>query len=331
MPARFGGTHFTRAAQLVAHRGSFGLRIHMTTLSKTIVLHRIRRLGYRQRKHQKCSPFRHFPSLSSTTRTQRPELGGLRQPHAACRAQGTVVREIISRPKMSPRLILLLVGQANGAFCRLFGGSWGAVATVILATLLGMFIRQQMQKRHYNHFIVFHGIGFLRLHVRLSDPHSRMDARHRHRYERPVPHTGRPAHQRHHRHPRRRHTVTGTSRLIQATLLVICIGDRARSAPAVIHEEPAMITDIITDGLLAAIAAVGFGPSPTRPGKHSKYIAILAAAGHALRYTLMNYAGMDIASSSFCASLAIGLLALWFRTPVALSADSALPFRPCCP
>lgn len=49
-----------------------------------------------------------------------------------------------------------------------------------------------------------------------------MDARHRHRYERPVPHTGVPlingiidileG-----------HTVTGTSRLIQATLLVICI------------------------------------------------------------------------------------------------------------
>ena len=73
-----------------------------------------------------------------------------------------------------------------------------------------------------------------------------------------------------------------------------------------------MITDIITDGLLAAIAAVGFGAISYPPRKAFKYIAILAAAGHALRYTLMNYAGMDIASSSFCASLAIGLLALWF-------------------
>ena len=73
-----------------------------------------------------------------------------------------------------------------------------------------------------------------------------------------------------------------------------------------------MITDISTDGLLAAIAAVGFGAISYPPRKAFKYIAILAAAGHALRYTLMNYAGMDIASSSFCASLAIGLLALWF-------------------
>ena len=41
-------------------------------------------------------------------------------------------REIISRPKMSPRLILLLVGLANGAFCRLFGGSWAVSYTHLL-------------------------------------------------------------------------------------------------------------------------------------------------------------------------------------------------------
>ena len=131
-------------------------------------------------------------------------------------------REIISRPKMSPRLILLLVGLANGAFCRLFGGSWGAVATVILATLLGMFIRQQMQKRHYNHFIVFMvsafsasmfasltlipgwtpdiaiGTSVLFLIPGVPLINGIIDIL-------------------------EGHTVTGTSRLIQATLLVICI------------------------------------------------------------------------------------------------------------
>ena len=131
-------------------------------------------------------------------------------------------REIISRPKMSPRLILLLVGLANGAFCRLFGGSWGAVATVILATLLGMFIRHQMQKRHYNHFIVFMvsafsasmfasltlipgwtpdiaiGTSVLFLIPGVPLINGIIDIL-------------------------EGHTVTGTSRLIQATLLVICI------------------------------------------------------------------------------------------------------------
>ncbi len=63
--------------------------------------------------------------------------------------------QIVVRPKMNPYLILLLVGLANASFCRLFHGDWGAVGIVFLATLVGFFIRQQMQKKHINHFIVF--------------------------------------------------------------------------------------------------------------------------------------------------------------------------------
>lgn len=66
------------------------------------------------------------------------------------------------------------------------------------------------------------------------------------------------------------------------------------------------------DGTLAAVAGIGFGAISYPPRKAFPYIAVLAAIGHALRYTLMNYGGMDIASSSFCASIAIGLLSLWF-------------------
>lgn len=40
-------------------------------------------------------------------------------------------------------------------------------------------------------------------------------------------------------------------------------------------------------------------------------IALLAAVGHALRYCLMNYADVDIASASLCASITIGLGSLW--------------------
>ncbi|MCD7973136.1 MAG: threonine/serine exporter family protein [Candidatus Azobacteroides sp.] len=63
--------------------------------------------------------------------------------------------QLIAKPKMSPWLILLLVGFANASFCKLFGGEWLAIGIVFVATLIGFFIRQQMQKRHINHFIVF--------------------------------------------------------------------------------------------------------------------------------------------------------------------------------
>lgn len=73
-----------------------------------------------------------------------------------------------------------------------------------------------------------------------------------------------------------------------------------------------VVTDIIVDGLLAAVAGVGFGAVSYPPRRAFKYIAVLAAIGHAMRFSLMNYAGLDIAASSFCASVTIGLFALWF-------------------
>jgi uncharacterized membrane protein YjjP (DUF1212 family) len=69
--------------------------------------------------------------------------------------------QIKARPKMSPYLILLLVGFSNAAFCRLFGGDFGAVGIVFLSTLIGFFIRQQMQYREINHFIVFTVSAFI--------------------------------------------------------------------------------------------------------------------------------------------------------------------------
>jgi uncharacterized membrane protein YjjP (DUF1212 family) len=63
--------------------------------------------------------------------------------------------QIKAKPKMPPQLVLLLVGLANAAFCRLFGGSWSAVGIVFIATLAGFFIQQQMRRRGINQFIVF--------------------------------------------------------------------------------------------------------------------------------------------------------------------------------
>jgi uncharacterized membrane protein YjjP (DUF1212 family) len=62
---------------------------------------------------------------------------------------------IKAKPKMAFHWILLLVGLANASFCRLFGGGWMAVGIVFAATLAGFFVRQQMQLKQINHFIVF--------------------------------------------------------------------------------------------------------------------------------------------------------------------------------
>lgn len=62
---------------------------------------------------------------------------------------------IKNKPKMNQWIIVVLVGLANGAFCRLFIGDWIAVAIVVLATMLGFYLRLQLHHKAVNHFIQF--------------------------------------------------------------------------------------------------------------------------------------------------------------------------------
>ncbi|MDR3236753.1 MAG: threonine/serine exporter family protein [Prevotellaceae bacterium] len=73
-----------------------------------------------------------------------------------------------------------------------------------------------------------------------------------------------------------------------------------------------MIVAILTDGLFAAVAGIGFGAISYPPRRAFPYIAVLAAIGHALRFYLMTAWHVDIAIASFCASLTIGIFALLF-------------------
>ena len=91
--------------------------------------------------------------------------------------------------------------------------------------------------------------------------------------------------------------------------------------------------DILLDGFFAAVAAVGFGAVSDPPMRAFPRIALLAAVGHALRFCLMNCAGMDIATASLCAATAIGFGSLWLgkaiRCPMtALYIPALLPMIP---
>ena len=74
--------------------------------------------------------------------------------------------------------------------------------------------------------------------------------------------------------------------------------------------------DIISDGLFAAVAAMGFGAISDPPLRAFPYIAILAALGHAARYCLMNFLGVDIVSASLVAAFLIGSGSVFFGRKV---------------
>ena len=74
--------------------------------------------------------------------------------------------------------------------------------------------------------------------------------------------------------------------------------------------------DILSDGFFAAVAGIGFGAISDPPLRAFKMIAILAALGHACRFCLMTYLGVDIATASLFAGLVIGFGSLWLGKKV---------------
>lgn len=62
--------------------------------------------------------------------------------------------EAIAKPRMDPVFMLLTVGLANAAFCRLFGGDWTAFGIVFTSTLVGFAAKQRMQGHGFNHFLI---------------------------------------------------------------------------------------------------------------------------------------------------------------------------------
>ncbi len=62
---------------------------------------------------------------------------------------------IIGAPAAARGQVLLLASLANGAFCRLFGGDWQAVAVVVLATMAGFYIKQLLCGRGMDLRVVF--------------------------------------------------------------------------------------------------------------------------------------------------------------------------------
>jgi len=138
---------------------SMGLQVHMTTFQKSIIMTVADADG--THVHTEVLEIPGMPisfeynselsSLSWEAFDKRLSMEELRHKFEVIKA----------RPKMKHWLLILLVGFANASFCRLFGGDLGAVLIVLFATMLGFFLRLQMQKRGINHFIVFTLVAFV--------------------------------------------------------------------------------------------------------------------------------------------------------------------------
>ena len=74
--------------------------------------------------------------------------------------------------------------------------------------------------------------------------------------------------------------------------------------------------DILSDMFFAALAGMGFGSISNPPLKAFPAIALLAAVGHACRYCLMTFLGVDISMGSLVGAMLIGFGSLWLGRKV---------------
>ena len=148
------GVHTSRVMRNSKRIGeSFGVSVQMTTFHKSIILS-----VYDARRTEVHTEVVDIPALPINFE-YNSELSSLSweayDKHLSLDTLWEKYRRIKDLPRMSPLRVLLLVGLANAAFCRLFNGDWIAVGIVFASTIAGFFARQQMQRRGTNHFIVW--------------------------------------------------------------------------------------------------------------------------------------------------------------------------------
>lgn len=87
-----------------------------------------------------------------------------------------------------------------------------------------------------------------------------------------------------------------------------------------------MFLEIIQDGFFAAIAAVGFASISNPPKRAYLYCALIAAIGHALRFTILGteWGQPHLILASCGAAFVIGLLAVWLAPHAKCPAETCL-------
>lgn len=82
---------------------------------------------------------------------------------------------------------------------------------------------------------------------------------------------------------------------------------------------------MLDDALFAALAAIGFAAISRPPVRAYLFCAIIAAAGHSLRYVLLNMnSPLHISAASLIASFLVGILAVLFASYAKFPAETCL-------
>ncbi len=87
-----------------------------------------------------------------------------------------------------------------------------------------------------------------------------------------------------------------------------------------------MLSEFFQDAFFAAVAAIGFAAISNPPRRAYLYCALIAAAGHSVRFLLMNdtLLGMHIVLATAIAALLVGVLAVLLSSVAKVPAETCL-------
>lgn len=148
------GVHTSRVIRNTCRMGQcFGLDVQMSAFYKSIMI-TIANKSTNQSFNEVINIPAHYISFEHNS-----ELSALSweayDKHLTLQEVSDKYDRIISAPKIHPLFVLILVGLANAAFCRLFDGDFVSMMIVFSSTLIGLFLKQQMMKKQMNQYVVF--------------------------------------------------------------------------------------------------------------------------------------------------------------------------------
>ena len=148
------GVHTSRIVRNTARIAeSFGFEAHMTLFHKTIIM------TLRNKENTHVYSTVNTAKAGGVNFAINSDLSALSwdayDKHLSLDTLWERFKAITDKPRINPWQVWILVGLANASFCRLFGGDLCAVCIVFSATLVGFSLKQELQKKGLNHYIVF--------------------------------------------------------------------------------------------------------------------------------------------------------------------------------
>ncbi len=148
------GSHTSRVVKSVSRMAqSFGYEMFMTVFQKNMTM-MIRREGdiesitlVRSTKHIALN-FNIVSELSALSWRVHDDALSVEQARHE-------YEKIMAQPRISRWVVLLLVAAANSSFCRLFEGDLISCALVFCSTLVAFYVRQELMNRKFNHHLIF--------------------------------------------------------------------------------------------------------------------------------------------------------------------------------